>query len=148
MKSNKIIKFFNNQIFRLVIPLAFILFFLITLKRYVSVIDGPLEYLYGFPLPYTCKGWHTSLSRQYFISEMLIDFIVYFIVSYIIIFLSGRFIEGIKKSNFLSIGLWIICIFIFFSIFILSSSNDTYYLNIWFSYKLIKSDIITVFYFL
>ncbi|MEL5993078.1 hypothetical protein [Hymenobacter segetis] len=46
---------------------------------YALVVDGTDEFLYGFPLPYTCRGFHTSMSEQFFLIEFLIDFALCFL---------------------------------------------------------------------
>ena len=46
---------------------------------YALVTDGTDEIFYGFPLPYTCPGFHTSMSKQFFLMEFVIDFVTYFI---------------------------------------------------------------------
>jgi len=58
----------------LVLPLTIIFFGAITKWRYVAVEDGPNEFLHGFPLPFMCRGWHTSLSLQIFVSELVFNF--------------------------------------------------------------------------
>lgn len=57
--------------------LAFLSFWSITMWSYGIVIDGTDEFLYGFPFIYKCRGFHTSLSTQYFILEAIINFLVY-----------------------------------------------------------------------
>ena len=64
-----------RHILTLVLPLTIILFGTITKWRYVYVEDGPDDFLYGFPLAFICTGWHTSMSLQIFISEIIFDFL-------------------------------------------------------------------------
>ncbi len=46
---------------------------------FVNATDGPGDIIvYGFPLIYKAPGFHTSLSTQFFILELIIDFLVYF----------------------------------------------------------------------
>ena len=58
--------------------MTLISFGIITKWSYGIVIDGTDEFLYGFPLIYKCDGFHTSLSTQYFLTEMLINLLTYF----------------------------------------------------------------------
>jgi hypothetical protein len=53
---------------------------------FVLVIDGPDEILTGFPFPYVCRGWHTFLSRQFFLTELILDLLIYFFFWFLIIF--------------------------------------------------------------
>lgn len=80
----------KQLIFKLVLPLTLFSFVFITKWAYVLVEDGPDDMLFGFPLPYKCSGWHTSLSNQYFLLEMAFDFVVYFLVWLLIIYLTNR----------------------------------------------------------
>jgi hypothetical protein len=91
----------------LALPLAVILFGTITKWRYVYVEDGPDDFLYGFPLSFICSGWHTSLSLQIFISELLIDFLVYLIICLAVLLAIDKFLLTIKigkKIKFLVYG--------------------------------------------
>lgn len=69
----------KKLIFRLTLPLTLISFGIITKWSYGIVIDGTDEFLYGFPLIYKCDGFHTSLSTQYFLTEMVINLMTYFV---------------------------------------------------------------------
>ncbi|MEM6768710.1 MAG: hypothetical protein AAF655_27470, partial [Bacteroidota bacterium] len=60
----------KQLIWRLVIPLTIISFFLVTKWWFVAVEDAPDSWMYGFPFPYLCEGWHTSLSLQVFLKEL------------------------------------------------------------------------------
>ena len=66
-------------LFRLTLPLTLISFGIITRWSYGIVVDGTDEFLYGFPLIYKCDGFHTSLSTQYFLTEMALNFLIYFV---------------------------------------------------------------------
>jgi hypothetical protein len=68
----------KKLIFQLTIPLTLISFGIITKWSYGIVIDGTNEFFYGFPLIYKCDGFHTSLSTQYFLTEMIVNMLTYF----------------------------------------------------------------------
>jgi hypothetical protein len=72
--------------FNLVLPISVISFSMFTKWWYVLPVDAPDTILSGFPLPFICEGWHTSLSLQIFILELLIDFLVYFLFWFITIY--------------------------------------------------------------
>ena len=90
----------------LILPLTIILFGTITKWRYVYVEDGPDDFLYGFPLTFICSGWHTSLSLQVFVLELLFDFFVYFIFCLTIVTLTDKFIKRIQVTKYLKFGLY------------------------------------------
>ena len=74
----------------LTLPLTILTFGLITKWSYGVVIDGTDEFLYGFPLIYKCRGFHTSLSTQYFLFEMTLNFLTYFLIWLIITYLLNK----------------------------------------------------------
>jgi len=102
----------RKLIFTLVLPLTIILFGTITKWRYVYVEDGPDDFLYGFPLTFICKGWHTSMSLQIFVSELLFDFFVYFIFTLTIVAIIEKFIKPIAVGKYFKFGLYGIATFI------------------------------------
>ena len=82
----------------------------------------------GFPLPFVGPGWHTSLSLQIFVLELIFDFLIYFLFWFILIFCINRFLIKIKVNKFVVIGLWTFSIFIlFFNACIYS--NNVFYLK-------------------
>ena len=95
-----------RHILTLVLPLTIILFGTITKWRYVYVEDGPDDFLYGFPLTFICTGWHTSMSLQIFISELLFDFFVYFIFTLTIVTSIDKFIKPIVVRKYFKFGLY------------------------------------------
>lgn len=99
-------KHIRKLILTIILPLTIILFGTITKWRYVYVEDGPDDFLYGFPLTSICSGWHTSMSLQLFVSELIFDFIIYFLLCSTIIFMIDRFIKPIIIHKFLKFGLY------------------------------------------
>ena len=63
---------------KLVLPLTIISFTIFTKWWHVQA-DDYQEILRGFPLPFVCPGWHTSLSLQIFVLELVIDIFAYFV---------------------------------------------------------------------
>ena len=59
---------------KIVLPLAILSNLLVTKWRFGIVLDGTDEFLYGFPFISRCRGFATSLSTQYFIMELLLNF--------------------------------------------------------------------------
>lgn len=68
----------KKLILRLILPLTLISFGIITKWWFGIAIDAKDVFFYGFPLIYKCEGFHTSLSTQYFLTEMTINLLTYF----------------------------------------------------------------------
>lgn len=132
----------KKLIWKIVLPLTLILISTITMWRYVLIVDGVDEILTGFPLPYLCPSWHTSLSYQIFISEFIIDFFIYFAFSFLIVFLVNRFIWRIRTSKKIVFALYIISgILIADPIFLLGLSDHVYKFKSDFDSKTLESGI-------
>jgi len=95
----------KRLIVKLVLPLTIFSFIIINKWWYVLVIDGADEIMYGFPLIYTCRGFGTSMSHQFFILEFLLDLLTYFLFWFIFVYLVDRFLFTIKMHKILSISL-------------------------------------------
>jgi hypothetical protein len=78
-------------IFRLTLPLTLISFGIITKWSYGIAIEAKDVFFYGFPMIYKCEGFHTSMSTQYFLTEMTINLLTYFVVWLIITIILDRF---------------------------------------------------------
>ena len=116
----------KNLILRFALPLTFISFALITKWWYGVVIDGPDVFLYGFPMIYKCSAFHTSLATQYFLLELIVNLVTYFVFWLII----GLFINKIWTIHIprkISILFWIGCsLVITGALFISYEFNDVY----------------------
>ncbi len=64
--------------FKNAIPITFITFIAVTMQWNVQPVDAPESVMYGFPFPYSCNAWHTSMARQYFVLEFFADIFCYF----------------------------------------------------------------------
>jgi hypothetical protein len=93
---------------RLILPLAIILFGTITKWWYVLPVDAPDTMMVGFPLAFVSDGWHTSMSLQIFIVELLVDFIVYFSFCFLLIFLVNRYLIKISVPKPVTGAVWTI----------------------------------------
>ena len=96
----------EKNLLTLALPLSIILFGTVTRWRYVYIEDGPDDFLYGFPLTFICSGWHTSMSLQIFVLELVFDFFVYFIFCLSILTLIDRFYRPMLTSKYLKFGLY------------------------------------------
>ncbi|MFY7887689.1 MAG: hypothetical protein ACOVOW_02195 [Spirosomataceae bacterium] len=130
----------KKLIMTLVLPLTIILFGTVTKWRYVYVEDGPDDFMYGFPMTFICSGWHTSMSLQIFVIEMIFDFFVYFSFCLTIITLIDRFIKlvTIKKSfKFGLYGLALLTIILYGLVF--SNPDNIFEMKRDFKYKEIRN---------
>lgn len=120
----------KQLIFKLVLPLTINSFIILTKWWYVLVIDGTDEIMYGFPLIFTCRGFHTSLSSQVFIIELLINLLVYFLFWFIFLYLVNRFLFTVKLHKIFFISLLTVTfISLGFVILILSRGEIRFYLK-------------------
>ncbi len=129
----------KKLIFRAVLPLTLISFALISRWKYVLVVDGPDDFFVGFPLIYKGSGFHTSLSTQYFMTEMILNLIVYFSISLIICLIINRFFT-INIPRKLYTSFWIgFGVFILFFIHLFYELDDRVYLKRDFDVEVIES---------
>jgi len=125
---------------KLVLPLTVIAFFVFTKWTCAQVDDAPNSLMQGFPLAYTCPGWGSSMTTQFFVSEFAIDFLIYFLSIFIILYLIDRFIMRIKPYKAVSITLFIIAgLVLCLQILFYNTLETTFYLHRWFSIKEIQS---------
>ena len=116
----------RKLIFRLTLPLTLISFGIITKWSYGIVIDGTDEFLYGFPLIYKCDGFHTSLSTQYFLTEMIVNLLTYFALWLILTLILNR-IWTINIPKRISKIFWIGYSVLFLGFIYLSNDLDDQY---------------------
>ena len=96
----------KTLVFRIVFPLTIISFATITKWWYTLPVDAPDTMFTGFPFPFACEGWHTSMSLQIFVIEFVADLLTYFLFWFIIIFCINRFVAKLKTYKAVIIGLW------------------------------------------
>ena len=77
------------QTLKLILSFTIISFFTIS-KWWFVRIDGPDNFMYGFPIAYKRDALHTSLASEYFILEFIIDFLLYLFFWFIITILLER----------------------------------------------------------
>lgn len=91
--------------FKLILPLTVISFATITKWWYVLPIDAPDTLYSGFPLPFVGDGWHTSMSLQIFILELVTDFLIYFLFWFLVLFCVNKYLSTIKTYKIVTVGL-------------------------------------------
>lgn len=87
----------------LVLPLTVLSFTIFTKWWYVLPVDGPDSMMVGFPFPYACEAWHTSLALQIFLLELCLDILIHFTFWFAVIFCVDRFIIKIQLHKAISI---------------------------------------------
>ncbi len=92
---------------KLVIPFT-ILSFVFFAKLWHVDIHGFNETLKGFPLPYVCKGWHTSMSLQVFVVELIVDVLVHFSFWFLVVLNIVKFVGPFKMPRFVTIPLLVV----------------------------------------
>jgi hypothetical protein len=117
----------KQLLWKLILPLTIISFIFFSKWWYVHVIDGSDEILTGFPLPYMCRGWHTSLSLQIFVLSLIIDLLTYFAFWCMLTFIIHQFIVKIKLNKILTIFLLIISGFLSVVMILIGSNSDNIY---------------------
>ncbi|BDD10324.1 hypothetical protein FUAX_27560 [Fulvitalea axinellae] len=113
-----------------VIPATLLSFLFVTKWWFAYPEDAPESFLYGFPLPYKCDGWHTSMSYQIFILELLFDLSVYFLFWLSIFWLIHRRFPEFRINKtlrriFLSFNVFIVT----FNLLVSSASEHVFSLN-------------------
>lgn len=114
------------MIFRLTLPLTLISFGIITKLWFGIAISARDTFFYGFPLIYKCEGFHTSLSTQYFRTEMAINLLTYFTFWFGITWILNRCWK-INIPNLISKIFWIGFGVLFLGFVYLSNDLDDRY---------------------
>lgn len=130
----------RKLILTLVLPLTIILFGTLTKWRYVTVEDGPDDFIHGFPLPFICSGWHTSMSFQIFVIPFVFNFIVYFLFCLIVILFIDRFIKSLVVNKYFKVLLYVMAtLYLLLYGFIFSNPDNLFKLHRDFNYQEIRS---------
>lgn len=93
---------------KLILPLTIISFGTITKWWYTLPVDAPDTLYSGFPFPFVGDGWHTSMSLQIFVIELIADILIYFLIWFAIVFCINKYLTKIKTYKIVTIGLWTI----------------------------------------
>jgi hypothetical protein len=114
---------------KIIIPLTIISIATLTKWWYVLPVDAPDTMFTGFPFPFVCDGWHTSLSLQIFVREFFADFLTYFICWLIFIFCVNRFVVKLNPHKAVTTGLWSLSVLIiaFATLFAANADNRFYW---------------------
>ena len=130
----------KKLIFKIIVPFTIISFATFSKWWYALPVDAPDTMFTGFPLAYTCQGWHTSMSLQIFITELLVDILIYFLFWFIIIFCVDQYLKKIKTNTIVTICLWTISgFFITFGLLFASNSDNIFYIKRPFEIKILET---------
>ena len=109
---------------KLIIPLTVISFATFKKWWYVLPVDAPDTMFSGFPLPFVCEGWHTSLSLQIFLTEFIVDLLTYFLFWLTLIFCVDCFLTKINPHKILTTILWTLTGLIIIGGSLIASNRD------------------------
>jgi len=124
----------------IVIPLTIISFSAITKWWYALPTDAPDTMFTGFPLAFVCEGWHTSLSLQVFMTEFLMDLLIYFLFWFVLFFCIDRFLTKIKTNKIVTTSLWTFAgLIVVFWTLTASNKDNLFYIKRPFEMKVIKT---------
>lgn len=113
---------------KLILPLTVISFATITKWWYTLPVDAPDTLYSGFPFPFVGDGWHTSMSLQIFVIELIADILIYFLIWFAVVFNINKYLTKIKTYKVVTIGLWAITgILILGASFIARSPEHIFY---------------------
>lgn len=83
----------------------------------------------GYPIAFVSDGWHTSMSLQIFVSELVVDFCIYFSIWFVLIFFVKRLVIKMDISTLLTGMLWA-CSTVIFAMAIWVASNPDHIIQI------------------
>lgn len=103
----------RKLIINLAFPITVIIFILFTKWWIANVVDGTDGIMYGFPFIYKSPAFYTSMAVEYFIAELITDFLIYFGVIVGIIYLIKKHLFEIKIRKPITIFLYTIALILF-----------------------------------
>ncbi|MCZ4244120.1 hypothetical protein [Pedobacter punctiformis] len=127
---------------KLVLPLTIISFVVITKWWLVKIVDAPDETLTGFPLPFVCRAWNTSMAFQFFIAAFMVDFLFYFLCWFGLIFVTNRYLISIKPYKIVTVIWWCLAALVIFGADVLAlNKNNIFYFKRPFEIETIASGV-------
>ncbi|MFK7031286.1 hypothetical protein [Flavobacterium oreochromis] len=100
----------RKLILNLVFPTTIIIFTLFSKWWIADVVDGTDGIMYGFPFIYKSPAFYTSMAEEYFITELIADFLIYFGVIVGIIYLINKHLFKIKIRKIITVFLYTIAL--------------------------------------
>lgn len=102
--------------------------FLVTKWWFALPVDGPDKIYWGFPFAFIGEGFHTSMSYQIFLTEFILDFVVYLSFWLLLFIVTRKWINEIIIPKLIIKLVWFLSL-ILISIFavIMSFSNPVFH---------------------
>ena len=133
----------KNLLLKLIIPLTIISFVFSGKKWFVRDENGFEFEMYGFPLPFVCDAWYTSLALQIFVFEFVINIFTYFSFWFLLVLGVNRYLWNIKVHKTVQWILWIVAgFFLLLATFYLSLPDHLYYLKRDFEIEIVKTELL------
>lgn len=98
----------KTLLFNRILPLTILSFAAVTKWWHTLPVDSPDTMYRGFPFPFVGEGWHTSMSLQIFVLELLVDFLIYFLFWFLVVVGVHYLVVKINPYKPLTIVLWVI----------------------------------------
>ncbi|MFM1932947.1 MAG: hypothetical protein RL226_2250 [Bacteroidota bacterium] len=108
----------------LTLPITVISMFLVTKYWFAVPVDGPDKLFWGFPFAFIGEGFHTSMSFQIFLLELLADFIIYYLSLSILSYGISRFFRIPPAHKLLSRVIWSIALILLFGFGLLIGTSN------------------------
>lgn len=126
--------------YRIILPVSLILFFSVTKWWFVLPVDAPDTMMWGFPFPCYSEGWHTSGALQFFIGEGILDFLIYYLVSLILILIAGKLFPAWQAKKWWTVFLWVIAgLYLAMAAYVMCLTENLFYFHRNFDMEVIKS---------
>jgi hypothetical protein len=120
----------RQLIINLVLPLTVIVFLLFTKWWIVDVVDETDGIMYGFPFIYRAPAFYTSVAQEYFLLELITDFLFYFFLILGVSYFTNKYLIEIRIGKLVSIILFLTAsLLIFVELFIASLPENKFSLK-------------------
>lgn len=133
----------KKLLWKLIIPLTIISIVFFGKKWLVRDENGFEFEMYGFPLPFVCDAWYTSLALQIFVFEFVVNILTYFSFWFLLVLGVNRYLWNIKVHKIVKWVLWIVAGFLLvITTFYLSLPDHLYYLKRNFEIEVLSTDFL------
>ena len=123
----------------ILIPVTIISFSVFTKWWFTVPVDAPDTMYWGFPFAFVGEGWHTSMSIQFFVMELIADLIFYFLFWYVCYRLLRKKLYNLGNKIPQSITWTLAAIITIVAILIVIISNPVIHVKRTYEWKLISS---------
>ncbi len=123
----------------ILIPVTIISFSVFTKWWFTVPVDAPDTMYWGFPFAFVGEGWHTSMSIQFFVMELIADLIFYFLFWYVCFRLLRKKLYNLGNKILQSITWTLAAIITIVAILIVIISNPVIHVKRTYEWQLISS---------